>query len=341
MPYRLSAGSSASSEIKRILREEADSALNQVNGAPQPDPETAIHEARKSVKKLRALLRLISTHLPRSVYKRENSHLRDVGRRLYELRDAEAVIEAFDKVSGDLHLTPAVLTAAQERLAENKRQIEDRVDREDVFQEVAEAITECRNRLTKLRLSPDGFPLLEAGLQRTYKQGRKAKAHARKKETPEAFHDWRKRVKDHWYHARLLSEVGSEDWSRRLQRLKELEGLLGDDHNLVVLSEYFKKEDQFSSLNHKLQEVSLQLRAQALQIGKELYKSKWSAVADELRDGHMLWPAKAKKSARKQAAASQSARTKKAALSPAKRKEVQPKPAASAGSNKKTERAIA
>ena len=148
-------------------------------------------------------------------------------------------------------------------------------------------------------------------------------------------------MKDHWYHARLLSEIGSEDWSRRLHQLKELEGLLGDDHNLVVLSGYFKREDQFSSLNHKLQEVSLQLRAQALQLGKDLYKSKWSAVADELRDGHMLWPAKSKKPARKQAAGSQSGRAKKAAPSSAKRKTVQPKPAASARSAKRTEQAIA
>ena len=171
MPYRLSADTSASSEIKRILREECDAALQQVSDTPQADSETAIHEARKSVKKLRALLRLISTHLPRRVYKRENSHLRDVGHRLSELRDADAVIEAFDKVSGDLHLTPPVLKAAQERLVENKRQIEARVDRGAVFHEVAEAITECRNRLTKLRLVPDGFALLEEGLRRTYKRG--------------------------------------------------------------------------------------------------------------------------------------------------------------------------
>jgi hypothetical protein len=49
-----------------------------------------------------------------------------------------------------------------------------------------------------------------------------------------AFHMWRRRVKDHWYHIRLLEGINAKAL-RRARRLKRLETWLGDDHNLVLL----------------------------------------------------------------------------------------------------------
>ncbi len=59
--------------------------------------ETAIHEARKSVKKIRGALRLMRPGLG-NVYRDENDAFRDIGRRLSEVRDAVAMIEVFDSV---------------------------------------------------------------------------------------------------------------------------------------------------------------------------------------------------------------------------------------------------
>ena len=337
MPYRLSAGASASSEIRRVLREESASVLEQVSDPSPRSPDEAIHEARKSIKKLRGLLRLLSPRLSRTLHKRETRHLRHIGRQLSDLRDAQAVIEAFDQVSADFHISPVVRQAARGCLLANKKEVEARVDRQTVFQEIVPAIIEFRKRLSKMRLSPNGFGLLEPGLQCTYKQGRKARAQAKKHPTADAFHQWRKRVKDHWYHARLLSEVANPDWSRRLDRLEVLEGLLGDDHNLAVLSEFFAEDRQFASISHKLHEISLQLRAEALSVGKELYANKWSAVADELTDGHMLWPAKIGKPARRKSAPHLVSEPESAA----RPKPLKSKPPRSAHRNKKGDAAIA
>jgi len=48
------------------------------------------------------------------------------------------------------------------------------------------------------------------------------------------FHNWRKRVKDHWYHVRLLEGL-SAGAASRARALERLEKYLGDDHNLVLL----------------------------------------------------------------------------------------------------------
>ena len=291
MAYRLSAGSSVSTEVKRILTEEVTSALEEITKNVEKDRDRAIHEARKSVKKLRALLRLVSCHLPRELYRQENQHLREAGKHLSELRDSQAILEAFDAVKADLHLPASPITAARARLVENKQQIETRVDPATVFNQTRQALTEVQARLSRLPLPVTGFSLVEEGLERTYKRGRKARAKAKKAGTTEAFHEWRKRVKEHWYHVRLLAEINNQEWTTRLDNLKQLEGLLGDDHNLAVMNGQLS-DSKFGPLTGKLREVSQHLRAAALKLGKEVYGNKWSAVADELRDAHAVWPAK-------------------------------------------------
>ena len=49
------------------------------------------------------------------------------------------------------------------------------------------------------------------------------------------FHNWRKRVKDHWYHVRLLEGLSSGAASRA-RALRHLEKCMGEDQNIVVLS---------------------------------------------------------------------------------------------------------
>ena len=48
------------------------------------------------------------------------------------------------------------------------------------------------------------------------------------------FHEWRRRVKNHWYQMRLVEGINGKA-HRRVRRLKQLQEWLGDDHNLVVL----------------------------------------------------------------------------------------------------------
>ena len=80
-----------------------------------------MHEARKDLKKARAVLRMVRHRMDDEVYQRENVRLRDAGQALAGTRDAEAkvgTIEALEERFGDE--LPAV-TAALKRDLEAER----------------------------------------------------------------------------------------------------------------------------------------------------------------------------------------------------------------------------
>src|SRR5271165_4675242 len=95
MAYRLKRDESVIRGLKRVVREEIESAGTQLSGDRKTSRDECIHEARKSIKKVRALMRLVSPELS-DTYARENARLRDIARRLSEFRDAFAIIATFD-----------------------------------------------------------------------------------------------------------------------------------------------------------------------------------------------------------------------------------------------------
>jgi len=68
------------------------------------------------------------------------------------------------------------------------------------------------------------------GLRRTLRRGRKA-LHGGKTRKATDFHELRKRVKDHWYHARLVAPFQSH-----AERVEHLSRVLGHQHDLVITS---------------------------------------------------------------------------------------------------------
>src|SRR5438309_3253092 len=95
MLYHLKLSESVPGGIKRIVREELDSAVDQLREKPGGSTDKAIHESRKSVKKVRGAIRLVRAELG-DTYRSENAALRNASGRLSELRNSTAIIEVFD-----------------------------------------------------------------------------------------------------------------------------------------------------------------------------------------------------------------------------------------------------
>ena len=64
MAYHLESGETVPEGIRRVIREEIESAAGQLAGKGDPNRDEAIHEARKSVKKIRGALRLVRPVAP-------------------------------------------------------------------------------------------------------------------------------------------------------------------------------------------------------------------------------------------------------------------------------------
>ncbi|HZQ52050.1 MAG TPA: CHAD domain-containing protein [Bryobacteraceae bacterium] len=282
MSYRLERGEPVPGEIRRIVSEEADFAIKHLTNTAVRRREEAIHEARKSIKKIRGVLRLVRSDFGRT-YRDENRTLRDAGRRLSQIRDAEAVIEVFDdlvqRYRGDLQKN--VWAAIRRGLETGKREVEMAAGIDSVLRQAAAALRRIARDVKRWPLQHDGFQAIESGLAGTYKRGRKALAEAQRDPTPDNYHYFRKRVKDHWYHVRLLENLWTEEMKAREAGLKDLQNWLGDDHNLVVLREKLQQEpdkfgkrpeaDLFCALAGQYQ---AELRDKSVSLGLRLYEQK-------------------------------------------------------------------
>ena len=77
MPFRFKLTEPFEEGCRRIAREQIERAQCQLK-APG-DPVAAVHETRKSLKRLRALLRLVRPALGEQTYREENAQLRSIG----------------------------------------------------------------------------------------------------------------------------------------------------------------------------------------------------------------------------------------------------------------------
>src|SRR5262245_3310108 len=95
MAYRLSFADDVASSVRSCAREQLAGAAEQLERA-DGDPVKAVHEARKHLKKTRALLRLVRPALGREAYRSENDALRDTGLALSGARDADVRVQTAD-----------------------------------------------------------------------------------------------------------------------------------------------------------------------------------------------------------------------------------------------------
>lgn len=279
MAYRLQPGESVREGLRRIAREELSSAAAGLHYATTGTRDEAVHEARKSVKKVRAILRLMRGELG-GTYKVENRRLRDVGRRLSVYRDGTVMIETLDQLGGHRgnDRSARALAAIRRSLLENKRRQRRGRRMANAMRRAAEALLAASARVGRWRLVMDGPVALAPGMETAYRRGRAGLAAARRHAQPEHCHEWRKRVKDHWYHLRLLESRWNPATRARERNLKELETWLGEHHNLEVLSTYLagkiageRKPKEAELCRHLIGELQRELRRKAIALGERLY----------------------------------------------------------------------
>jgi CHAD domain-containing protein len=277
--YRLKPGESVREGLRRIARDELSTAAGGLRKATVRSRDDAIHEARKSIKKVRAILRLMRGELG-NIYPIENRRLRDVGRRLSVYRDGTVMIETLDQLAArhkDDGSAPA-LAAIRRGLVENKLR-QQRGSRMTVAMlRAADALLATAARVNRWRLVMDGPVALAPGMETAYRGGRAGFEAVRRHAHAADCHEWRKRVKDHWYHLRLLENRWNPATRARERSLKELETCLGEHHNLQVLSERLaakavrKRMPKEAKICRELiGELQRELRHKAIALGESLY----------------------------------------------------------------------
>lgn len=235
MGYRFRRGESVEDGLRRIATGQIDKALAEVDD-PDLDSHETVHQVRKRCKKLRGLVRLVRPVFPD--YRRVNALFRDAAGELSFIRDAHAVIATLDNLLE--HFDGVVEAQAFESI---RRELIDRRDQTDADRESIERrLSAFRDTLAESRPDAECWVLkagdgqaVAGGAGKTYRRARKAMADARDEPSTAVLHEWRKRVKYHWYHARLLANCWPKvikPWATQVSRLADL---LGDEHDLAVL----------------------------------------------------------------------------------------------------------
>jgi CHAD domain-containing protein len=294
MAYVFAVDEPAPSGVKRVIRERLQSAAMELARTGKTKRGEAIHEARKSVKRTRAALRLVRGELG-PLFNRENRRLRNVGHELAGFRDAAVAIETFEAVLGDAKLGENALRSIRKELNQYRRRSERSAGLDRVLKELAGSLLGMSKEVKGWPLSTDGFPAIEKGLKRSYGDGLKAMTTVHDKPTGTNYHEWRKRVKDHWYHVALLENLWTSRMKKEEESLKELETCLGDDHDLVVLldrlhakqTKYTKADlDTFLKLAEDRQR---KLRKRAASLGADIYDEKPNHYAKRVEKHWKIW----------------------------------------------------
>ncbi len=296
MAYRFRRQESVTRGIRRIAQEQIGAAMREAASHTRDSHDT-VHQIRKHFKKIRALLRLARFDLG-EFYRQENRWYRDAANRLSTVRDAESAVEAFKRMQSAFRKKSERETykSVLARLVERRDVLADESsDLGGQLEQISSQLEEAYDRIESWQFSRKGFAVVQTGLIDEYRKGRSTMQQAYAGADDELFHEWRKHVKNHWYHTRLLNSIWPRVMKARCTELRGLAELLGDDHDLAVLRSAVESEPGVTanskSRRHVFQAIDNrhgELCCHARFLGQRLFAEKPNALRCRM---HSYWKA--------------------------------------------------
>lgn len=300
MTYRFFADSTVEVNVHRLLQEQVEKAIQQLSQTFKKNPAEAIHDARKRLKKARSLLRLIRKSIDKDTYKYEKNVLRDVGRSLSPARDGAAYQETLDDLLAayEMTLEADAFSDLQASLSDLRSvRLGKLIEHEDTINHLVGQLKDSHTRLQQLALQETGWSALAQNLHRVYRQGKERFHTAYDEGSDEAFHEWRKRVKDLWYDTRLLKRLWPPVMDACQDEAHRLSSLLGDGHDIAELRHFLQHHPAEVTIREPEQKVLMplmehrqyKLHQQAHGLGQKLYAEAPDAFIDRIANYWEPW----------------------------------------------------
>jgi hypothetical protein len=288
MSYRLKSGELPSDGLKRIFRQEIEAAVHLCRH-PATERGLTVHEVRKHLKKLRAAIRLAAGEVGQRRHRREDRGLRQVGRLVSDLRDAQVRLQTLVQLRD----------IAIRRTGKNPfPRIEDLLSIErDSFSAAfagwqAHAIPMLESvgeRLGRWPTETLGWKQICDAVAKTYRSGQRRLARTIKDPEPECFHRWRQRMKDLWYQLRILQPLNRLVLEEIADDAGTLGHLLGRSHDFGFLLSRLENErgdealqTEIARLEKLVRKRSAKLQLDALELGRRFYAESTKAFAKRI-----------------------------------------------------------
>ena len=275
--FRITKGD-APAEVRRVARGRVESALRNLRSTDPEARAQAIHEARKDMKKARAVLRLVRDDLGKETFRSENHRYRDAARLLSDSRDSEVLVETVESLIEEF---PDEAVAAAPFLSElDARRERDRNSGNSAddsrLERAARTIEEGGRLIDEWNLTESDWQLFAGGLRRTYRDGRRRLGDVEAEVSPEAVHEWRKRVKDLWYQLRLLRNAWKDGLKAPVKEIGHLAELLGDYNDLSVLIDELETaaDPSLDGLKAVAAGKQAEILEEAIPLGHRIYAEK-------------------------------------------------------------------
>lgn len=274
--------------LRLVLAARADLARSEIAAR---GPQARVHELRKRTKELRGLLRLLRGGWDEA--RAWNDHIRDAAARLAPARDAEVMLATFDSLTAKRR-APTEFDRLRDLLLEEIALARQMVS-DDALAECDTVMARFAQAVHGMRVDGHTPSLVWRNLGRTWAKGQSAHAEAtRAGDDAAAFHDWRKRVKHHWYQARFFKPIDRAHLHPHITSVDQLGEVLGAHNDLDMLKLYLQANDAdqtaLARLLPDLLAARHRLGRKALRLGARLYSGQnpadvWAATWAVWRQG--------------------------------------------------------
>jgi len=281
--------------LTRIAAGRAERALERLREADAggTDAADAIHGARKDLKKLRTVGRLLRDELGGKVYRRENGRFRDAARSLSQSRDAAAKVETLEALAKHEEVPAAAVKSWRKILDRDREAAANLAGGGPAIGEAVALIEAGLDGIEGWNLEGDSWAAVDAAVVRTYRRGRRAMEAAMKGNAEAGFHEWRKRAKDLWYELRLFGNAWPGPLEATAEEAHRLTDVLGDHHDLAVLREDLRErnlgEEETVELEAAISHRQAELAVKASTLGHRLYAERPRDFSHRLRRYWEAW----------------------------------------------------
>ncbi|MEN8116449.1 MAG: CHAD domain-containing protein [Bacteroidota bacterium] len=202
--------------------------------AEKISPNLAVHEIRKSFKRIRALLKFYYS-AESTIAKETSKQFSELGKAISTVRDSYIVVQLFERLANDNKLiSERKLKSAKDKLAEKNRLL------------VQNSFTESESRYAilnylqnfKLKLSKEivypGDEKIVGRLNASYTKSYNYFNRSEFSDYFEILHQLRKRLKVLWYQMEFVKFINLKYFTPKAEQLHKITEQLGEDHDFFI-----------------------------------------------------------------------------------------------------------
>ena len=225
-------------------------------------PNLAVHEIRKSFKRLRALL-YFYTDCPIDYPEKLKQAIKNAGKYLSPIRESFVNIQIFDRISGGNNLVPErKIKQAKDVFTEKNRIIVTTEFIENgLTKNILELMENFESEFEMLNRECPSSKQQKEQLSISFSKSFEIYRQLETEFTPEKLHDLRKILKRLWYQIDYIKYLHPRYFRLKSDQLNKITEQLGDDHDLFIFN-YDLQQGEFELLPEELTILEKQVEHQ-------------------------------------------------------------------------------